>query len=366
MKRIILPLLLIASINSLSQTTECEQVLNQANAEYEAGRFSTLPALLKPCLDNGFSNEQKVRAYLLLTQIYLTLDDPIAAENSYLQLLKANPEFVANPARDPIDVYYLSKKFTTTPKFTPNFFVGGNTSFQRVIHTVNTSPDMTLVATKKPMKAGYQVGGNFDWNVTDRWSVALGLDYSFKSISTIYTDANAQTRRGEDIEKQNWIDIPLYIKYADDSGRFRPFGYLGIAANFLLDAKLSTSEVFYNPSDPAAQEVSQGADQPINYNRKFFNGSLVVGAGFKYKIGKNFLFVDARYMAGINNIAKNIYLNSSGQINPLVTSSQYTSNLYRIDNLSLSVGFIKPLYDPRKRKPITGLLQKIGFKKAKK
>lgn len=141
---------------------------------------------------------------------------------------------------------------------------------------------------------------------------------------------------------------------------------MGIAANLLFDTKISASEVFYNPSDPAAQEVSQGADQSINYNRKFFNGSFVLGAGFKYKVGKNFLYIDARYLAGINNIAKNIYLNANGQINRLATNVEYTSNLYRIDNLSLSIGFIKPLYEPRKRKPATGLLQKLGLKKTKK
>src|SRR5690348_8801996 len=110
-------LLAMVSFGALGQGQECEQTLNRATAEFDAGRFYALPSLLKPCLDNGFSKEQKVRAYLLLTQSYLVLNDPIAAENSYLQLLKADPEFVANPVRDPVDVYYLSKKFTTTPLF---------------------------------------------------------------------------------------------------------------------------------------------------------------------------------------------------------------------------------------------------------
>src|SRR5258708_30166033 len=116
------------SIASFSQGSDCEQTLNQATAEFEAGRFYNLPSILKPCIDNGFSKEQKVRSYLLLTQSYLILNDPIAAENSYLQLLTADPEYVANPARDPVDVYYLSRKFTTTPLFASSFRVGVNTS----------------------------------------------------------------------------------------------------------------------------------------------------------------------------------------------------------------------------------------------
>src|ERR1051325_7143028 len=124
----IIPSLLCALIfvNLFGQDQGCEQTLNQATAEFDAGRFYSLPSILKPCLDKGFSKEQKVRAYLLLTQSYLILNDPIAAENSYLQLLVADPEYVANPVRDPVDVYYLSKKFTTTPVFTPSFFGGAN------------------------------------------------------------------------------------------------------------------------------------------------------------------------------------------------------------------------------------------------
>ncbi|MGV8837843.1 tetratricopeptide repeat protein, partial [Cellvibrio sp.] len=90
--------------------------LGQADDEFNAGRYYGISTLLQPCLDrNDFTNEQKVRAYLLLAQAYLILDNPTAAEDSYLQLLRADPEYVANPARDPIDVYYLSKKFTSTP-----------------------------------------------------------------------------------------------------------------------------------------------------------------------------------------------------------------------------------------------------------
>src|SRR6266699_3655126 len=105
-KRVLLFIFLLSVLVSRlkAQDSGCEQTLNRASAEFEAGRFFDLPSILKGCLEKGFSKEQKIRAYLLLTQAYLVLDNPAAAENSYLQLLKADPEFVANPSRDPIDV----------------------------------------------------------------------------------------------------------------------------------------------------------------------------------------------------------------------------------------------------------------------
>src|SRR5882672_5910075 len=140
-----------------SQSSECEQTLNQATDEFNAGHFYGIPALLKSCIDrNNFTNEQKVRAYLLLSQAYLIIDDPASAEDSYLKLLRADPEYVATNEKDPVDVVYLSKRFTSTPIFTPNIRIGGNTSFFRTIYDINTQSSGDQV--KHILKPGFQVG----------------------------------------------------------------------------------------------------------------------------------------------------------------------------------------------------------------
>ncbi|HCW07584.1 MAG TPA: hypothetical protein DGG95_09510, partial [Cytophagales bacterium] len=175
------------------QNLDCEQTLNQASAEFEAGHFYNLPSILQSCLSKGFSKEQKVRAYLLLTQTYLILNDQAAAENSYLELLKADPEYIANPARAPIDVYYLSKKFTTTAVFTPIFRAGINTSIPRTIYSLNTSS--TPTSTDRIFKLGYQIAAGIDWNIDEKWSVHLGVGYSRKGFKSIITDVDAGTKR---------------------------------------------------------------------------------------------------------------------------------------------------------------------------
>lgn len=358
MTRILLLFFLFAFIsNSVLGQTDCENTLNHATTEFEAGRFYGIPAILKPCIDNGFSNEQKVRAYLLLTQTYLLIDDPISAENSYLQLLEADPEYVANPQRDPIDVYYLSKKFTTVPIFTPSFQGGINTSFVRTIHSLNTSSSLSQLKINNGLKAGFQLGGTVDWNINNRWSIGLGLMYAHKSFKSVQDDFNEGTRR-EFIEKQDWLDIPLYIKYGVDSGRIRPFVYAGIAANLLLGSKISPEEIDLNSPSSGTQQVSQSPDHIITGSRHFLNRSLVFGGGFKYKVGKNFFTFDLRYMAGLNNLTSNVYDNK------LMTGFEYSSDYFRLDNLSFSIGYIKPLYKPRKKKQAgVSLLNKLGLKK---
>jgi len=354
-------LLGVSRSNLNAQNADCEQVLSYASAEFEAGRFYGLPIILKPCLDRGFSKEQKVRAYLLLTQSYLILDNPTAAEESYLQLLKADPEYVANPARDPIDVYYLSKKFTSTAIFTPHFQAGANASLPRTIHSLNTVSAVNQLSKDQIFKVGFQAGADVDWNIDERWSLSLGAGYSRKSFKTNFNDNN-QGYRSSFTEKQDWIDIPLLLKYSLDSGKFRPFVYAGISANLLISAMLSPEGTDYN-MDPnlTNQAASTAPDQSISFMRNSFNTSLVLGGGYKYKVGKNFFYFDLRYMAGLTNVAKN------GSFNPLLVQFQYQTDYFRLDNLSFSVGYVKPLYNPRKKKKaVAGLLENLGIKKSRK
>lgn len=349
---------------SRGQNLDCEQSLANATAEFEAGRFYSISSILQPCLEK-FSKEQRVRAYLLLAQAYLILDDPIAAENSYLELLRADPEYVANPARDPIDVYYLSKKFTTTPIFTPHFRLGVNTSLARTIYSITTNDKSDNL--DKTFKLGYQIGGGLDWNINSKWSLSLGLGYSLKTFKSTYTSIFGADSRIF-TEKQDWIDVPFSIRYSADSGRFRPFAYVGISANLLLGAKLSLEGIDAYTKSNIEQTPSTGPDETITFKRNFMNQSLLLGGGVKVKQGVNFFYVDVRYMAGLNNVVnipKNYY-DSNGNFDPLLTKYGYVSDLFRLDNLSFSVGFIKPIYNPRKKKKaVAGLMQKIGIRKNK-
>ena len=345
----ILFFILFLSGHAIAQDKDCEQILAQADNEYNAGRFYGIPSLLKSCLESGFTNEQKVRAYLILTQAYLILDDPIAADDSYLKLLKADPEYLANPARDAIDVYYLSRKFTSTPVFTPHLRVGFNTSKPRLIQEVTTSG--TLLDRKEIPKVGFQLGVGFDWNLNNHWSLCTEGNFSYKSFkreSKGYSRNDVQTMQ----ENHTGFDIPLYVKYSDDSGKVRPFGYAGFAIGMLTSANVSLQ---FDNATPSNSEVgikqTSGRNESVYFKRNFLNRSLVFGGGAKYKIGKDFVYADIRYMAGLSNFIKvnENHYSQDDAFDPSLTSYQYVSDLFRLDNLSLSFGYIHPIYNPRKK-----------------
>lgn len=364
-------ILLSISFTSFAQNdTECEQSLTQAQDEFNAGHFYGLPAILKDCLSK-FSTEQSVRAYMLLAQSYLLIDDPIAAEDSYLKLLRADPEYVADVSKDPIDIFYLSKKFTTTPIFTPHFRIGGNTSIYRLIHEVNTFSEP--ISEQHRLRFSFQAGAGIDWNVNENFSLCsegnfsrkvFGIDFSgnFKQDNLSYT------------EKQSWIDIPVYVKYSDSEGKMRPFGYVGYALNILLSpsAKLLYTNNTTEIKDGLAsvnQSPTAGPDIKLGYKRNTFNQSLVVGGGFRYKIGKDFVYVDARYMAGFTNLTKkptNYYESGNGYtLAETLTKYSFIGDYFRLDNVSISIGYVKPIYHPsRVKKMRTGkTMRKVSKEK---
>jgi hypothetical protein len=356
--------------NAEAQSSKCEETLNQATEEFSAGHFYEIATLLKPCLDrNDFTNEQRVRANLLLTQAYLILDNPVDAEASYLKLLKADPEYVATAEKDPIDVVYLSKKFTSTPIFTPHLRIGLNTSFYRNIHTLSANGDPNQ-QIHRTLRVGFQVGAGVDWNITNNWSLCAEGILSNRSyglnISGISAIDNLLVT-----EKHFDFDIPVYLKYSIDKGRIRPYGYAGFAGNLLLTAK--TKLVYNNNTANKTGSSTQSAEGPdVNflYQRKQFAHSFVVGGGIKYKIGKDYLFADVRYMAGMSNLTlQNNYDppagNTSGGLIPsYISTYRYVPSLYRLDNLSLSFGYIRPLYNPRKIRKLS--FGKIFNRKSKK
>jgi len=355
----------------------CDGKLDQAAQEFDVGHFYAIPSILGKCLaDNEYSDAQKVRAYLILCQVYMILDDPISAGDSYLRLLKADPEFVPTPEEHPIDIVYLSKQYTATPIFTPHIRLGLNGSLYRQIYSLSTEPYAST--SENPLRVGFQLGTGLDWNYNDNLSLCAEVNLANRGFSRniIYTGNNDKTSIQSN---QWWLDFPIYIKYSFGvNEQIRPFVYAGMAANLLLSA---SGQFTYTDNKPnGAQIVSEGPPETVTNQQNSLSHSWLVGAGIRYKIGRNFLFADVRYMAGMTNLAdvNNIYYQDPGSIDPAqlgnpgyhlaenITRYHYVSDYFKLDNVSISFGYVKPLYKPRKvKKARTGSVARKVREKTK-
>ncbi|MFN5170768.1 MAG: hypothetical protein ACK5DD_14195 [Cyclobacteriaceae bacterium] len=344
------------------QNDNIDAVIQQATDEYTAGHFYGIPSLLSQVLNRGdITNDQQKRAYMLLCQVYLIIDDPIAADDSYLKLLRADPEFVPSEATDPIEVVFLSQKFTATPIFTPRFFVGFNGSFPTTVFEVNTFS--TPVDTRTLIRPGWQLGAGIDLNVTDNFSLCVEGILAFRNFRRTYDGIMGNDFQSA-IHKQTWFDVPVYIKYQDDFGDIRPYVFAGMAFNTMLQYRADVQLTVR--TDGGSEVPVTGPDILLKPKQNLISTSLVLGGGVKYKWGKDFLFAEARYMGGLTRLAKTdeLYYGDGTTLADNITRYGWIGEEYSMNSMMITVGYIKPLYDPRKRsKGLKGIVKLLSGKK---
>lgn len=347
-----------------AQIDDCEIKLNQATEELNAGHFHGIDSILTPCLKNGFSREQRQRAYLLLTQVYLLLDNAESAKESYLNLLRANPEFVADEARDPIDVVYLSKKFTAEPIFSIFGRVGGNTSIVRVIKSVSITGEP--IDTKYTLKPGWTVAVGADWNFDPKISLSTEFQYSFTAFQREQTGLWSTSTTFLN-ERQNWFNIPILVKYSfGTSKKTIPYAYGGFGIGYLLSSSSNPALIDRASRDDESETPSRSPNVNYDFKRNSLHRTIVIGGGIRRKWGLHYLFADLRYNFGMTNL-----LNYDGSVhnNSLVIQNEdYSDNtpvqpsgtpvmrhgssddFFRMDNLYFTIGYQHQLYNPRELK----------------
>ncbi|HMQ00977.1 MAG TPA: outer membrane beta-barrel protein [Cyclobacteriaceae bacterium] len=339
-------------LKAYAQEQNCANVLQQAQEDFIAGKFYGIAATLKQCLERGFSNEQKRDAYLLLTRAYLYIDDPIGAENAYLNLLAIDPEYIPFSPRDPIELIFLSQRFTTRPIFTLHTKVGLNLTTERVIAPVSLSGLSDSPINTNP-GIGFHLSGGIEYNVTDL--IALGTELNIHQRS--FSRNTFLVRDPQFISiSQFLIETPLYLKFQKNHGAIRPFGYAGFAFNFLVTDGW-TVELTHLLGELETDPTNVSSSSRINTTpaRNRINRSLYFGGGILYKIGANFFKAELSYMAGLNN-----YVNTKEQLNYAINNANssynqilnygYVDNYFSVNNWGLSIGYVKPLYKPRLKK----------------
>jgi len=345
-------LMCLCTVVSAQKADDCDVTLATAIDEFNAGHFNGIPALLNDCMDK-FTREQRERANMLLTQTYLLLDDPIGAEHSYLSVLQANPEFLADENRDPIDVVYLSKKFTAAPIFSWYLNIGGNVSSITVLNTWSAigGPQSKKKYTLRP---GLQFGGGLEYNLYDNLAIAAELNYSFRAYKVTQSGYFDGMDGTEVVDRQNELVLPLMVKYGASSGKVRPYGYLGYSLSYLLRDVATIKKSNGDPQGEGSNQIIFTNDESptLNYthHRRLLNRSFLVGGGVKYKFGLDYLFADLRVVVGMNNVIKRPQGEARFSDMPWVTQYGYVEDDFRMNSVFLSVGFVHPLYKPRKLK----------------
>ena len=330
---------------------QCTQALDHARALFADGHLYEVPDILKECLENGFTREQRIQAYHLLTMVNLYMDNHSKADENYMNLLRLDPEFDVEKDNDNIEIVYLNNKFKTTPIFILNARAGLTSTNPHIIFDYNQDTNETYES-----RIGYSFGPGIDLSISENWKI--GVELIFRRNSFFYKNIRFGEDNLEVTQHQNNISLPVSVKYVRQFGKFQPYIHAGIAYDYLISS--SGNFKYENIDDGLPAEIGEDGRQNMTDRRRRPGLNLLGGVGLKKRINYHYVFIEFRYLAGLKNIVRgeNRYLSSDGYFYEL-DKFTYTDNDMRLNTYNISVGFEKPFYKPRYKSNQRGFFRKI-------
>ncbi|MEP3042741.1 outer membrane beta-barrel protein, partial [Nonlabens ulvanivorans] len=313
----------------------------------------------KTCLDDGiFTIEEKIRAYKLLTKAYLFQDNEAKAEEMFVELLKVDKEHQFSP-EDPAELYLLKDKFKTEPIIRIAVRGGVNKSLPAVIQDFNTFQSGNKRYNEKGNDTGLGIGfwGEVlaERHISKGIEVAGGLQYRITSYEIegelIEGDLNYVAKN-----TSNMLRIPILARYSlnydkkDSDGNrvgFLPYVFIGGSYDLVLKAKYvdtrRTGGTAYTLPD--GSEDLKSADQVAGTNI-----SIMAGIGIRSRVGRakvDFFSLELRYDNALLN-----YINPDNRwVNEDVNFGiGHVEDDLTLNTISISFGYTRSLYIPRKRK----------------
>ena len=384
-------LLSAASLNAQLSSQDCELNLDEAKKRYKMGVLEDVETKIGDCLSNNVFRERKLRidGYRLLTESYLFRNDGKRATTAFENLLRVDPLFDVDSTDKTasFDLIYLSRTYQRKPLVSVYGSLGTNYSRLDILQEYATDNSLMPRTDYRQFVLGFNGGIGVEVPLPYDLEVALEFNYSQRTyrysdsimvsnnlLNPSQSEANVGTAGSPLLlanlsfkENQNYLDIPLIVRYTREWRKFIPYVYVGGASNILLSAN------FNGIRRSTVQEAQSGGQTVGSENevirittkgepslRSPFNWSLLAGAGTKIRVGSDFVFLDVRYNRFLLNSVnrENRYSNSE-----LIYRYAYVDSDFRIDNLAFNVGFIKSFYKPRKKRKYNPTLIEKRFQR---
>ena len=321
----------------------CTQTLRNAQRAYDEGRIAEIPNILNVCLRNGFSRDEKIRAYRLLTLSYLYQYEGNSAEKTMLEFLRVVPDYKLTP-EDPAPFAKLYKQFRTWPIFLVGFKLGPN--FAQPQGMKGYTPFESNFS-KNSSIIGFLFSINGEVFINNKMSLNTGVNFMINRSRRLISGLDSNLNNNAGTENQIILALPISVTYNFyNKNDLIIYGRGGLATNILLNASISnipTNTIKDANNNTTTVTPPQGLIN-LNSERRKFNFSLVTGAGLKYKLGKNFLVFDASYWFGLNDVSKDPWDNTHNGANVF---NGYTSDSFRVNNMSFTMGLLIPIYKPK-------------------
>jgi len=335
----LLPLLAVCYLFSYTVRAQstCTQTLRTARATYDQGRLHELPSILEGCIKNGFTEQEKVEAYKLLTLTYIYLEEPAKADEAMLNLLRTDHYFEINPSVDPAEFIALYKTFRTKPIYKIGGKIGANASSPNVIEAVEANSGTSSYG----YKIGVQFHVNIEFPIKGNWVLNPELGIAQRTFSYTnklnFTDTTFTTKAAE---KQTWLSLPISIQYQFPKIKFHPFVAIGVEGDYLLGSTFTGSRT------RKGYQFIEEKSFDLNPVRQKFNVSVLASAGAHFKLGGGFIIAEVRFLYGLTTVnSKSSAFNTDSN---LAFQYGYADSIFKINSLSATAGYVYNIFNPKK------------------
>jgi hypothetical protein len=321
-----------------AQENTCSEALSSATNLYNEGIIEDIPNLLNPCLEEGFTKNEKIEAYKLMILAYLFDDNQFEAEKTMLAFLKDFPEYELRPT-DPIEFVYFFKTFETVPIVSFGFLLGGNLSNAVVTQTYTTGNFNDHNANDN-MGIGYTLGANISRRINNRMSIHLDLllaGYNYTFTDKIFEISEINMK-----ESLTLFSTPVSVTYDITQNKNKAYVRLGGGINYLISSIITPSRTNIQGE---SGDVT-GADIDMIDHRPSVNYFALAGGGYKIKIGSGELLIDGRFNIGLTDM-----VNDEARYKNRTLWHRYffIEDDFLLANFGLTVGYKISLFKPVKK-----------------
>jgi hypothetical protein len=337
-----LALSLFLSFNTFSQPTNCLQHLSDAESLFQTGIFEDIPDILEECLDS-YQPPEKLKAMKLIVLSRYMNDDITGSEETMHILLKEFPLFKPD-ASDPVDFQFVYNTFRVQRLVDAGIFLGSETAWGIITEPWSPFTDEFNYAPGFP---GYSLGAQINYHITKNLVLNSQPALSSYKFRIHYDSPINGILDLKQQEQQTIIELPLNIQAEFLKSRIKPYVKLGGTIGFLMSSNTKSSIERY---DPVNDKTIFTSGDIINDNKEYRNKLIFFaggGIGMNVDFNKYRFFTELNYHQSLTEMLKK-GTNRYDQVS-LWTEGWYDSD-FRINKVSLRVGFVKSFYWIRKRK----------------
>lgn len=354
MRRILLFCLLFYLPLTMFAQQECAFILEEAQDMFDAGLIESIPDKLSQCLEKGFTKEEKLQAYKLIILSFIYDDNIAEADATMLRFLNDFPDYIP-VATDPREFTALMESYDTDPVLMIGGSLGANFSFPLVMGSpVGTYNYRVVQGRYVPGGAGFHGAFRVERNISHRLDLQAELAYVLSRYD-FYLDYEPEivTFTGEITdfsiidyyETVNMLKVPVTVRYRFSERTIQPYGIIGASPSILLTATGEGHRAYNNTGDIRYDPVVVAGENILSM-RRMVNIWGHLGAGLTLALGPGDFFLEAIYSVNVLNQERP---GSSRFNDKLVFESFYVSDNLLINTLSISAGYMFPIYHPKKK-----------------